>query len=348
MTFTAKQIAGFLQGEIIGNPETKVSDFSKIEEGKPGTLSFLANPKYEPFIYTTQADIVLINKDFTPEQEISATLIKVDNAYASLAQLLQMVEQAKAKKSGIEPMTYIAESAKVGEGLYLGAFSYISDNAVVGDNVQIYPQVHIGDGVIIGDNTLIYPGVKIYAGCVVGKNCILHAGSVIGSDGFGFAPDGDTFKKIPQMGNVVLEDNIEIGANTTIDRATLGSTILKSGVKLDNLVQIAHNVEVGSNTVIAAQSGIAGSAKIGKNCMFGGQVAIAGHISIGDRIQIGGQSGVTNNQKSDQVLLGSPAMPAKDCARSYAVVRNLPLLRTEVNQLLREIEKLKVQSESTI
>ncbi|MDD2799011.1 MAG: UDP-3-O-(3-hydroxymyristoyl)glucosamine N-acyltransferase [Bacteroidales bacterium] len=346
MTFTARQIADFLQGEVVGNPEIKVSDFSKIEDGKPGTLSFLANPKYESHIYETQADIVLINNDFTPDKPINATLIKVENAYSSLAQLLQIVEKAKAKKSGIEPMSFIAESAKVGEGIYLGAFSYISDSAVVGENVQIYPQSYIGEGVTIGNNTIIYPGVKIYAGCVVGNNCIIHAGAVIGSDGFGFAPEGETFKKIPQMGNVVIEDDVEIGANTTIDRATLGSTTIGKGVKLDNLIQIAHNVEIGSNTVMAAQTGIAGSSKIGRNCMFGGQVAISGHISIGDRVQIGGQSGVTNNQKSDQVLLGSPAIPAKDCARSYAVIKNLPSLSSQVFSIQKELNNLKVDTKN--
>lgn len=346
MTFTAKQIADFLQGEIVGNPEVKVSDFSKIEEGKPGTLSFLANPKYESHIYNTQADIVLVNKDFSPEKEIDATLIKVDNAYASLAQLMQLAEQAKTKKRGIEPMTFIAESAKVGEGIYLGAFSYICDNAIIGNNVEIHPQAYIGEGVTIGDNTVIYPGVKIYAGCAVGRNCILHAGAVVGSDGFGFAPEGDTYKKIPQMGNVVIEDNVEIGANTTIDRATLGSTILRSGVKLDNLIQVAHNVEIGANTVMAAQCAIAGSSKIGKNCMFGGQVAVAGHLTIGDNVQVGGQSGISNNQKGNQVLLGSPAMPARDCARSYAVIRNLPNLQTQINAMQRDINQLKVQSEN--
>lgn len=346
MTFTAKQIADFLQGEVVGNPETKVSDFSKIEEGKPGTLSFLANPKYEPYIYDTQADIVLTNKDFVPEKPVNTTLIKVANAYASLAQLLQIVEQNKARKTGIEPNTFISESAKIGDSIYVGAFAYICDDAKIGKNVTIHPQVYIGEGVSVGDNTIIYPGVKIYHGCEIGSNCIIHAGAVIGSDGFGFAPEGDTFKKIPQMGNVVIEDHVEIGANTTIDRATLGSTTIKKGVKLDNLIQVAHNVEIGENTVIAAQSAIAGSSKVGKNCMFGGQVAVAGHITIGDRVQIGGQSGVANNQKSDQVLLGSPALPARDCARSYAVIKNLPTLSSQVNALQKEVNKLKKDTEN--
>lgn len=343
MTFTARQIADYLQGEVIGNQEIKVSDFSKIEEGKPGTLSFLANSKYESYIYDTEADIVLVNNDFTPEKHINATLIKVPNAYASLAQLLQLAEQSKPKKSGIEPMSHIAESSKMGDSVYVGAFAYVSENTEIGNGVQIYPQVFVGENVTIGDNTILFPGVKIYAGSVIGSNCILHAGSVIGSDGFGFAPEGDIFKKIPQLGNVILEDNVEIGANTTVDCATMGSTIIRSGVKLDNLVQIAHNVEVGKNTVIAAQSGIAGSTKIGQNCMFGGQVAVSGHIIIGDRVQIGGQSGVSNSQDGNQILLGTPAQPAKDCARSYAVIRNLPQLQRQVTTLKKEIEELKKQ-----
>ncbi|MFZ4455546.1 MAG: UDP-3-O-(3-hydroxymyristoyl)glucosamine N-acyltransferase [Bacteroidales bacterium] len=346
MTFTARQIADFLQGEVVGNPETKVSDFSKIEDGRPGTLSFLANPKYESYIYDTQADIVLTNRDFEPEKPLNTTLIKVANAYASLAQLLQIVDQAKAKKSGIEPMTFISESATIGQSIYVGAFSYICDNAKIGDGVQIHPQSYIGEDVTIGDNTLIYPGVKIYAGCVVGKNCIIHSGAVIGADGFGFAPEGETYKKIPQMGNVIIEDNVEIGANTTIDRATLGSTIIREGVKLDNLVQIGHNVELGNNTVMAAQSGVAGSSKIGKNCMFGGQVGINGHITIGDKVQVGGQSGVSNNQDDNQVLMGTPAFPARDFARSFAVTRNLPSLQLQVTQLQKEVNKLKKESEN--
>lgn len=343
MVFTAKQIADFLQGEVVGNPEVKVSDFAKIEEGKPGTLSFLANPKYEEYIYSTQADIILVNSDFTPAQPIGATLIKVPNAYAALAQLLQLAEQAKGKKSGIEPMSFIADTAQIGESVYVGAFAYISNNAVIGNNVQVYPQTFIGDNVIIGDNTILYPGVKIYAGCKIGADCILHAGSVIGSDGFGFAPEGETYKKIPQMGNVILEDQVEIGANTTIDCATMGSTVIRKGVKLDNLIQIAHNVEIGANTVMASQCGIAGSTKIGKNCSFGGQVGIGGHISIGDKTQIGAQSGIANNIAGNQILLGTPAQNARDCARSYAVVRNLPDLQRTVTSLKKEISELKQQ-----
>lgn len=343
MVFTAKQIADFLQGEVVGDPQVAVSDFAKIEEGKPGTISFLANPKYEAYIYSTQADIVLVNSDFTPEKPINATLIKVPNAYAALAQLLQLAEQAKGKKSGIEPMSYIAESAQLGESSYVGAFAYISEKAIIGKQVQIYPQVFIGEGVTIGDNSILYPGVKIYAGCKIGNDCILHAGAVIGSDGFGFAPEGEAYKKIPQMGNVIIEDLVEIGANTTIDCATMGSTVIRKGVKLDNLIQIAHNAEIGSNTVMASQCGIAGSTKIGKNCMFGGQVGIGGHISIGDKTQIGAQSGIANSVQGNQVLLGTPAQNARDCARSYAVVRNLPDIQRTVTSLKKEIEELKKQ-----
>ncbi len=341
MVFTAQQIADFLQGQVVGNPDVKVSDFSKIEEGKPGTLTFLANPKYESYIYDTKADIVLVNDNFIPTQSISATLIKVPNAYSSLAQLFQLAEKAKGKKSGIEPMSFVSETANISDSVYIGAFAYIGNRATVGNGTQIYPQVFVGEDVSVGDNVILYPGVKIYAGCKIGNNCIIHAGAVIGSDGFGFAPDGEKFNKIPQMGLVIIEDDVEIGANTTIDCATLGSTIIRSGVKLDNLIQIAHNVEIGENTVIAAQTGIAGSSKVGKNCMFGGQIAVSGHITIGDRVKIGGQSGIANNQKSDQVLLGTPSMPASDCARSYAVIKNLPALQREVTSLKREIEELK-------
>jgi len=341
MVFTAQQIADFLKGEIVGNPDIQVSDFAKIEEGKAGTLTFLANPKYEEYIYTTQADIVLVNDDFTPTTEIKPTLIKVPNAYAALAQLLQLADQAKGRKSGIEPMTQIAESAQLGESVYIGSFAYISSNVVIGNNTQIYPQTFIGENVTIGENTILYPGVKIYAGCKIGSNCILHAGAVIGSDGFGFAPEGEAYKKIPQLGNVIIEDFVEIGANTTIDCATMGSTIIRQGVKLDNLIQIAHNVEVGANTVMASQCGIAGSTKIGKNCMFGGQVGLGGHITIGDKTQIGAQSGVANSIAGGQVLLGTPAQNARDCARSYAVVRNLPDLQRTVTTLKKEVETLK-------
>ncbi len=341
MEFSAQQIAAFLNGTVEGDPDVKVSNFSKIEEGKIGTLTFLANPKYEHYIYNTKASIVLVNNDFTPLGIVPATLIRVDNAYASLAMLLNMVEQSKKKENGIDSTAFIAKSASVDENAYIGAFAYIGNNAKVGKNCRIYPYAYVGDNVIIGDNTVLYPHVTIYEGCVVGCNCILHAGSVVGSDGFGFAPEGETYKKIPQLGNVVIEDDVEIGANTTIDRAVMDSTILRRGVKLDNLVQIAHNVEVGENTVMAAQVGIAGSVKIGKHCMFGGQVGLAGHIKIADHVNFGAQSGVISDIKEATTVLGAPAIPAKNFMRSSAIFGRLPEMYRTIGQLQREIEELK-------
>ena len=341
MEFSAQQIAAFLNGTVEGDPDVKVSNFSKIEEGKIGTLTFLANPKYEHYIYNTKASIVLVNNDFTPSGIVPATLIRVDNAYASLAMLLNMVEQSKKKENGIDSTAFIAKSASVDENAYMGAFAYIGNNAKVGKNCRIYPYAYVGDNVIIGDNTVLYPHVTIYEGCVVGCNCILHAGSVVGSDGFGFAPEGETYKKIPQLGNVVIEDDVEIGANTTIDRAVMDSTILRRGVKLDNLVQIAHNVEVGENTVMAAQVGIAGSVKIGKHCMFGGQVGLAGHIKIADHVNFGAQSGVISDIKEATTVLGAPAIPAKNFMRSSAIFGRLPEMYRTIGQLQREIEELK-------
>lgn len=341
MEFSAQQIAAFLNGTVEGDPDVKVSNFSKIEEGKIGTLTFLANPKYEHYIYNTKASIVLVNNDFIPSGIVPATLIRVDNAYASLAMLLNMVEQSKKKENGIDSTAFIAKSASVDENAYIGAFAYIGNNAKVGKNCRIYPYAYVGDNVIIGDNTVLYPHVTIYEGCVVGCNCILHAGSVVGSDGFGFAPEGETYKKIPQLGNVVIEDDVEIGANTTIDRAVMDSTILRRGVKLDNLVQIAHNVEVGENTVMAAQVGIAGSVKIGKHCMFGGQVGLAGHIKIADHVNFGAQSGVISDIKEATTVLGAPAIPAKNFMRSSAIFGRLPEMYRTIGQLQREIEELK-------
>ena len=341
MEFSAQQIAAFLNGTVEGDPDVKVSNFSKIEEGKIGTLTFLANPKYEHYIYNTKASIVLVNNDFTPSGLVPATLTRVDNAYASLAMLLNMVEQSKKKENGIDSTAFIAKSASVDENAYIGAFAYIGNNAKVGKNCRIYPYAYVGDNVIIGDNTVLYPHVTIYEGCVVGCNCILHAGSVVGSDGFGFAPEGETYKKIPQLGNVVIEDDVEIGANTTIDRAVMDSTILRRGVKLDNLVQIAHNVEVGENTVMAAQVGIAGSVKIGKHCMFGGQVGLAGHIKIADHVNFGAQSGVISDIKEATTVLGAPAIPAKNFMRSSAIFGRLPEMYRTIGQLQREIEELK-------
>lgn len=341
MEFTAQQIAAFLNGVIEGDASVKVSNFSKIEEGKPGTLTFLANPKYESFIYETQASVVLVNNDFVPSQPLTTTLIKVPNAYAALAMLMSMVEQAKPKKTGIDSTAFIASTAQLGENPYVGNFAYIGENVKIGHNVKIYPQVYIGDNVNIGDNVTLYPHACIYDGCNLGSNLIIHAGAVIGADGFGFAPEGDGYKKIPQIGNVIIEDDVEIGANTTIDRAVMDSTIIRKGVKLDNLIQIAHNVEVGENTVMAAQVGVAGSVKIGKHCMFGGQVGLAGHLKIGDNVNLGAQSGVISSVEGNTTVLGSPSMPAKSYMRSSAIFSKLPEMYRTMGQLQREIEQLK-------
>jgi UDP-3-O-[3-hydroxymyristoyl] glucosamine N-acyltransferase len=344
MEFTATQIAGILQGKIDGNEQVTVSDFSKIEEGKPGTLTFLANLKYSNYIYDTQASIALVNDDFIPERELpdTLTLIRVPNAYSALAALLNMVQQLKPKKKGIEAMSFVSPSAKLSpEDVYIGAFAYIGENVRLGKNVAIYPQAYIGDNVTIGDDTLIYAGVKIYADCKVGKRCIVHAGAVIGSDGFGFAKEGDAFKKIAQLGNVVVEDDVEIGANTAIDRAVMDSTIIRRGAKLDNLIQIAHNVEIGENTGIAAQVGIAGSAKVGKNCIMGGQVGIGGHIKIGDNVSLGAQSGIISNIESGKSLIGSPAYDVKNFFRSSIIIQKLPDIYRTINQLQKEVEALK-------
>jgi len=347
MVFTAKQIAGILGGTIDGDADVKVSSFSKIEEGKPGTLTFLANLKYAAFIYSTNASVALVNNDFTPEKPlpVTLTLIRVPNAYMALATLMEVVNQAKSAKRGIEQPVFIASSSPVdAESIYVGAFAYIGENVKLGKNVSIYPQVFVGDNVEIGDNTTIYAGVKIYEGCRVGKNCIIHSGVVIGADGFGFAPDGDRYKKIPQLGNVIIEDDVEIGANTTIDRAVMDSTIIRSGVKLDNLIQIAHNVEIGEDTVMAAQVGIAGSVKIGKHCMFGGQVGMAGHIQIADNVSFGAQAGIMSSIKEPATLLGSPAINAKNFMRSIAIFNKLPDVYRTIGQLQREVEELKKET----
>lgn len=342
MEFSAIQIATFLNGTVEGNPDVKVSNFSKIEDGKPGTLTFLANAKYEHYIYQTKASIVLVNNDFAPAEQVPATMVRVENAYAALAMLLNLVEQHKQKKeAGIDSAAFIAKNATIGEGCYVGSFAYIGDNARLGKNCRIYPHAYIGDNVNIGDNCIVYPHVTVYEGCIIGNNCILHAGSVIGADGFGFAPEGETYKKIPQLGNVVIEDDVEIGANTTIDRAVMESTIIHKGAKLDNLIQIAHNVEVGENTVMAAQVGIAGSTKIGKHCMFGGQVGLAGHIKITDHVNFGAQSGVISDIKEPTTVLGSPAIHAKSFMRSSAIFNHLPDMYRTMGQLQQEIEKLK-------
>lgn len=341
MEFSAQQIASFLGGTVEGNPEIKVSNFSKIEEGKPGTLTFLANPKYEHHIYNTEASIVLVNNDFIPSEPLQVTIVKVANAYTGLAMLLNMVEQSKKKKAGIDSTAFMAASAQIGDDCYIGNFAYIGEHVKMGRNCLIYPYTYIGDNVTIGDNCVFYPHVTIYDDCIIGSNCMIHAGSVVGSDGFGFAPEGENYKKIPQLGNVIIEDDVEIGANTTIDRAVMDSTIIRRGVKLDNLVQIAHNVEVGENTVMAAQVGIAGSVKIGRHCMFGGQVGLAGHIHIADNVNFGAQSGVISDIKEATTVLGAPAINAKAFMRSSAIFGKLPDIYRTIGKLEREIEQLK-------
>ena len=341
ISFTAEQIATVLNGTIEGDSSVVVNNFSRIEDGKPGTLTFLANPKYTHYIYSTDASIVLVNNDFVADQPVKATLIRCFNAYAALAILLDMVEKTKPQKTGIEAMSYITSNVKYGENIYVGAFAYIAENVKIGNNTKIYPQVYIGENVTIGDNTIIYPGAKVYQGCTIGNNCIIHAGAVIGSDGFGFAPEDGIYKKIPQMGIVIIEDDVEIGANTTIDRAVMDATVVHRGVKLDNLIQIAHNVEIGENTVMAAQVGVSGSTKIGKHCVFGGQVGLGGHITIGDNSSVGAQSGIISNIESDSKILGSPAIPVKNFFKSSVVFPKLPDMYRQLAQLQKEVEELK-------
>jgi UDP-3-O-[3-hydroxymyristoyl] glucosamine N-acyltransferase len=343
MEFSAKQIAEYIQGVIIGDEEATVHTFAKIEEGIPGALSFLSNPKYTHYIYDTKSSIVLVNKDFQPERDIQATLIKVDNAYESLAKLMTLYEMSKPKKSGIDPLASVAASAKIGKNVYIGAFACIEEGAEIGDNAYIHPHVTVGCNAKVGENTILYPQVTIYHNCRVGNQCIIHAGAVIGADGFGFAPSAEGYEKIPQIGIAIIEDNVEIGANTCIDRSTMGATIVHKGVKLDNLIQVAHNVEVGSHTVMASQVGIAGSTKIGEWCMFGGQVGVAGHIQIGDHVNVGAQSGIPGNTKSGSSLMGYPAIEPKQFARSSAVFKKLPDMYSELGRLQREIEELKKQ-----
>ena len=341
MKFTAKQIASLIGGEVIGDENAEVFTFAKIEEGVPGALSFLANPKYKEYIYTTLSSVVLVNRDFEPEREIEATLIKVDNAYESLAKLMTMYEASKPKKQGVSSLASIAESAKIGEGCYIAPFACIGEGCEVGDNCYIGDGVSIGDGAKIGNDTILYAHVTVYHDCRIGNGCILHSGCVIGADGFGFAPTADGYNKIPQTGIVVVEDNVEIGANTCVDRATMGSTIIHSGVKLDNLVQIAHNDEVGSHTAMAAQVGIAGSTKIGQWCIFGGQAGISGHSTIGDHTTVGPQCGTIGNLKGGETLLGAPAMDAKEYIRISAYMKRLPAMDKKIKELTKELEALK-------
>lgn len=334
MKFTAKQISDILQGEIFGNPEEEVSKLSKIEEGEKGSLTFLSNPKYNSWLYSTMASVVIVHEKFVPEREVLSTLIKVDDPYMAFTKLLEYYNKIQLHKSGIESPNYVHESVVYGEDIYLGAFSYLSQNVRIGNNVKIYPNVFIGDNVSIGDNTIIFAGAKIYSETQIGNDCTLHSGSIIGSDGFGFAPDKNGgYSKVPQTGNVIIEDNVDIGSGTTIDRATLGSTIIRSGVKLDNQIHVAHNVEIGKNTVIAAQTGIAGSTKIGCECKIGGQVGIVGHITIGNNVRIQAQSGIGKSIEDNEIVQGSPAMSYTDFNKSYVHFRNLPKIYSKIGEL---------------
>lgn len=339
MKFTAAQIAGILEGEVVGNPDAEVFKLSKIEEGTEGSLTFLANPKYINYIYSTQATVTIVNNTFEPEQEITTTLIKVDDAYKSFSKLLEYYNQVKLMKSGIEQPSVISEGVTYGSDLYLGSFCYLGKNVTIGNNVKIYPNTFIGDNVTIGDNCVFFAGVRVYSETEIGNNCTFHSGTVIGSDGFGFAPQEDgTFVKVPQIGNVIIEDDVEIGACTTVDRATLGSTIIRKGVKLDNHIQVAHNVEIGENTVIAAQTGIAGTTKIGKNCLIGGQVGFAGHLVIGDGVKIQAQSGIGKNLEAGEVVQGSPAFNYGDFAKAFVHFRNLPKIVSDLEELKNTIK----------
>lgn len=342
MEFSAQKIAEYLNGTVEGDKNVTVKSISRIEEGEVGSLSFLANPKYISHIYNTQASIVLVNRDFVAEKKIHSTLVRVDDPYKAFASLLELYSQFKLQKIGIDKSAIVRENTIIGENIYLGAYVVIEAGVKIGNNVKIYPHSYIGENVEIGNDTLIYAGVKIYNDCSVGKNCIIHSGAVVGSDGFGFAPETNSdFKKIPQIGNVIIEDRVEIGANTTIDRSTIGSTIIRNGVKLDNLIHVAHNVEIGENTVIAAQTGISGSTKIGKNCLIGGQVGFAGHIKIGENVKIGAQSGILSDVPDNAIMQGSPASKLKSFYKSTVLFNKLPEINTQVNKIQKEIEVLK-------
>lgn len=339
MQFSASQIAHWAGGEIVGDPDVKVSDFSKIEEGKPGTITFLANPKYTPFVYKTDASIVLVSRDFNPDKPVKATLIKVDDPYGTIANILEMASRLMYQHpTGIEDPTHVGEGTLLPPDIYLGAFAYIGKNVTLGKGIKIYPQVYIGDNCEIGDDTILYPGVKVYHSVKIGKRCIFHSGSVIGGDGFGFAPVDGHYHKIPQIGNVEIGDDVEIGANTTVDRSTMGSTRIGNGVKLDNLIMIAHNVEVGNDTVMAAQAGIAGSTKVGAQCRVGGQVGLAGHIHIGDNVEIGAQSGIQRNIRTGSRVIGSPAVEIGDFARQVVYLKNLGELNNRVDKIEKQLK----------
>ena len=338
MKFTAEQIAAILEGEIVGNPMVEVFRLSKIEEGTAGSLTFLSNPKYLNYIYSTEASVTIVNNTFVPENELRTTLIKVEDAYQAFSKLLEYYNHVKNNKNGIEQPSVISENVKYGKQLYLGSFSFIGNNVILGDNVKIHPNCYVGDNVIIGDNVTLFAGAKVFSETIIGNNCAIYSGAIIGSDGFGFAPHADgTYSKIPQIGNVIIEDNVDIGSCTTIDRATMGSTIIRKGVKLDNQIQVAHNVEIGENTVIAAQTGIAGSTKIGKNCMIGGQVGFAGHLTIGNNVRIQAQSGVGRNVKDGEILQGSPTFGYTDFSKSYVHFKNLPKIISEFEELKKTI-----------
>lgn len=344
MDFTAKQIADMIGGRVEGNESAVINTFAKIEEGKPGAISFLSNPKYTHYIYDTQSSVVLINEDVVLEKPVTATLIRVKNAYESVAKLLQLYESMKPRKTGIDPLASISEKAKIGENVYIGAFACIGDGAEIGDGTQIYPHAVIGEGVKVGAKSTIYPNVTVYQGCQIGNNVTIHAGSVIGADGFGFAPNQEGYDKIPQIGIVVIEDNVEIGANTCVDRSTMGQTVIHKGVKLDNLIQVAHNCEIGENTVMSAQVGLAGSTKIGAWCMVGGQAGFAGHIHVADKTFVGAQCGVIKDTKGNgESLIGSPAMDPKMFFKAKAIYSKLPDMYRQIAQLQREIEELKKQ-----
>jgi len=341
MEFTAEQIAQMVEGRIEGDKNVKINQFSKIEEGKTGAITFLSNPKYAHYLYNTEASAVIVNEDLVLEEPVKATLIRVKNAYETVAHLLQVYESMKPKKVGIDSLAFVSPKAKVGKDVYIGAFAYIGDNVEIGDACQIYPHAVICDNAKVGANTIIYPNVTIYHDCIVGNNVILHAGASIGADGFGFAPTPDGYNKIPQIGIVTIEDNVEIGANTCVDRSTMGSTYIRKGVKLDNLVQIGHNVEIGENTVMSAQAGVAGSTKIGKWCMAGGQAGFAGHIHINDHVNVGAQCGVIGELKEGQSYIGSPAMDPKTFFKSMAVLKHLPEMYKQIGALQRELDELK-------
>lgn len=344
MEFTAEMIAGFLSGEVAGDPKATVHTVSSIEQGQAGSLSYLSNPKYEPFLYTTGSTIVLVDRTFTPSQPVAATLIRVEDAAKCVLKLLEMYNAAKPRRTGISERASVSPQAELGENCYVGDFAVVEQGARIGRDCQIYPQVYIGAGVVIGEGTILYPGVKIYEGCRVGRNCILHGGAVIGADGFGFMPNAaGGFDKIPQLGDVVIEDDVEIGANTCIDRAKTDSTVICRGVKLDNLIQVGHNVRIGEHTVSSAQTGIAGTSKVGSNCFLAGQVGIADHVTIGDRVKVGSKSGIDKNVPDDEIRFGYPALPGMQYHRSATIFKRLPDLARQVDVLEKQIEELKKQ-----